>query len=369
MAQARALQTPQQILAFAKENKWQDIRNSDDALINAAVKLKSLALLEPIINQEFDMALRRAIVSKAPYPFIVLLIAHRVNINSGSAKQFNRTSLHFAAQLGMTDVIKALVGAGAYVNMIDTNYFSPAHLACQHGHSQAALLLANLGAYNVGNESPVKLVPRGKEIEFAAYDGASLGLTIKKMLLPSGANSKYATLIQPNNALAAFSHKKILKKDEESSNATLEGMLSEGREGSYEKVIDLYKQFNDVMPDHLTGMLLRYGNFNNDNLLISCPQHKMTKITNLAFQWADLEALSNHTFTLTFRGSDMDSFFLLSEANDLSCTSKFIREAKDGKLVIDNKNLSDAIIDLKRFPILKKAEQEPGAPIKLRTQP
>jgi hypothetical protein len=57
MAQARALQTPQQILAFAKENKWQDIRNSDDALINAAVKLKSLALLEPIINQEFDMAL------------------------------------------------------------------------------------------------------------------------------------------------------------------------------------------------------------------------------------------------------------------------------------------------------------------------
>jgi hypothetical protein len=133
--------------------------------------------------------------------------------------------------------------------------------------------------------------------------------------------------------------------------------------------IDLDKQFNDVMPDHLTGMLLRYGNFNNDNLLISCPQHKMTKITNLAFQWADLEALSNHTFTLTFRGSDMDSFFLLSEANDLSCTSKFIREAKDGKLVIDNKNLSDAIIDLKRFPILKKAEQEPGAPIKLRTQP
>ncbi len=86
------------------------------ALINETVKIKSLVLLVSIRQKKFDDALRQAIVGKAPYTLITLLIPLRTNINSGSSKQHNRTSLHFAAQLGRVDIIPELITAGAYVN-------------------------------------------------------------------------------------------------------------------------------------------------------------------------------------------------------------------------------------------------------------
>jgi hypothetical protein len=125
--------------------------------------------------------------------------------------------------------------------------------------------------------------------------------------------------------------------------------------------IDLDKKYCDVMPMHITQMLLRFGTANNDNQLASCSKLQMTKVTNLAMQWADLESLSETKFSLTFRANGMDTFFLLSDAEDLVCDSKYIRKAQDGKLIIDDKNLRDAIEDLANNPIQKPAAAEQSA--------
>ena len=382
MSQARAIQTPEQILVLAKADKWQDIQDMEDAAVNKAVKFKSLSLVEAIINKEFDMALRRAIVSKAPFSLIVLLIARRVNINSVSMKVFNRTSLHFAAQLGMTNVIQALVDAGAYVNMIDEKNFTPAHLACQQGHGQAALLLATLGAYPVGDVSPASLIAAEKRTEFFQYHLASQVLAGQKKLLPSGRGTRFDTLIEQGNAITALSTVKRHNADVESDNSRLEGMLGEGREQSLVKIteicsmrgilvlsvkeyMDLDKVYIDVNPMNLTQMLLRYGNAKNDNKLISCSQNQMTKLINLGFQWAEVEALSETKFNLSFRTAGLDSFFLLSEASDLRCDSRYVRKAQDGKLIIDDKNLSDAIRDLPNCSVQKTLIPDQKRAVKL----
>jgi hypothetical protein len=187
-----------------------------------------------------------------------------------------------------------------------------------------------------------------------------------KIMLPSGRNSKFKTLIEPNNVVAVLTSS--LPPEDESGNTTLEGIPGEGRIGGYDKILDicamrgiltltvndyinLDKTYCDVMPMHITQMLLRFGNANNDNLLISCTQHLITKVTNLALQWAEVEALSQTKFSLTFRGSGMDAVLLLSDNADLICDSEYIRKATDGKLIIDDKNLSTIISDFKNHPI------------------
>jgi hypothetical protein len=377
MAHPRALQTPEQILAFAKENQWQNIQVPDNAVLNEAVKLKSLPLVESIIKKEYDVALRRAIVGKA-HSMIALLIPLRVNINSGSTKQFNRTALHFAAQLGMLDVIEQLVKAGAYVNMVDNNEFTPTHLACQNGHAAAALLLARLGAYPAGSVLPSSLIPSNKLAEFSEYRQLSQINVRNKMLLPSGLGSQFTTLIEPNNVVAAITSKNLSDVDE-SDNLTLEGMLGEGRVEALDKIkeicvmrgililsakkyIDLDKVYRDVLPMHLTQMLLRYGNFNNDNELINCKKYQMTQIVNLGIRWAEIEASSETKFNLVFRNSGLDSFFLLSEATDLTCDSKHVKKTNDGKLLIEHDKLSDAIQDLKKSPIKKPVQHVDKTP-------
>jgi hypothetical protein len=368
MAHARLSQSYNQLLELANANQWQAIQSTEDALINETIKIKSLVLLVSITQKKFDAALRQAIVGKAPYTLITLLIPLRTNINSGSSKQHNRTSLHFAAQLGRVDIIPELITAGAYVNMVDETYFTPAHLACQNGHAHAAYLLAQAGAYTTGNVSPSELIPKGLKSKFSMYLSVSQQLVSLKIMLPSGRNSKFKTLVEPNNVVAALSSS--LPPEDESGNTTLEGMAGEGRIGGYDKIlaicamrgiltltvndyINLDKTYCDVMPMHITQMLLRFGNANNDNLLISCTQHLITKVTNLALQWAEVEALSQTEFSLTFRGSGMDAFFLLSDDADLICESEYIRKATDGKLIIDDKNLSTIISDFKNHPIKK----------------
>lgn len=74
----------------------------------------------------------------------LLLIGKGANVNAGG--QAGTTPLHYAAEWGNTDVIGALLSAGAKVNTTNSVMETPAFAALFHGHEDAYRLLVRRGA-------------------------------------------------------------------------------------------------------------------------------------------------------------------------------------------------------------------------------
>ena len=70
------------------------------------------------------------------------------------------TALHRAASTGRTDVIRALLAAGARINARNADKATPLLLAAIAGHQPAAILLAGKGA-DVEVRPPARLQPGG----------------------------------------------------------------------------------------------------------------------------------------------------------------------------------------------------------------
>ena len=80
-----------------------------------------------------------------------------------------RTALHYAAANGYGEVVEALLGSGAQVNLVDADGFSPLHRAIQGGHVAVVQLLirngADLGKQTQSGEFPIDIATKNKDLK------------------------------------------------------------------------------------------------------------------------------------------------------------------------------------------------------------
>lgn len=149
------------ILALAKQELWEEISlPTNNPALKKAIELHQVGLVEAIINDDYDLALRRATFNNIK-DIVPLLLPKIKDINSTSSKQKHRSALHFAAMHGDKDVVQLILNAGAYINLDDEDRNTPLHLACEKGHYELATLLLVHRAIVTKNR--MQQLPRGLE--------------------------------------------------------------------------------------------------------------------------------------------------------------------------------------------------------------
>jgi ankyrin repeat protein len=96
-----------------------------------------------------------------------MLVVAGANVNAGAGNR--RTALHIAAASGNTDIVKALIGAGARVDVVDQDGNEPLHIAVGHPTNREivkALLDAGarVDAANNDGMQPLHLAVRSADI-------------------------------------------------------------------------------------------------------------------------------------------------------------------------------------------------------------
>lgn len=358
-------QTKNEIIDLANKKEWDKIDTdaiTDPALIEA-VKLRYAALVEPICNQDYDLALRRAIYTKMT-SIVPLLIANRHNINAGSKSMKGRTPLHFAAENGLTDVIDMLVEAGAYPNICDDEGNTPAHLACLNNHPNAAMALAKHGVYTVQNyagKTPYSLVTPALSASFLEFRSACQKNAMFKAKLPSTMGTKFHTLGAPGNALLGL----IIQKD---STGVTDNTMSALSQSAYDKFaqiaslnnvphltvreyVDFDKKYKDVLPMHLTQAVKRYGSFNNDAVLVTGSYEQVKNLLEAARNWDIIEAKLNTPTQFIVADFKLNTFVMKIKPPFASFTaallnSKYYTRAEDGSLLIHSRDFNELIAEL-----------------------
>lgn len=82
----------------------------------------------------------------------------------------NLTPLHFAASNGHEKIVKALLDAGAHVNVKDDLGNTPLHLSAAQGHFRISMMLLGAGAdatiTNNSNQTPIDTANHNKKLAF-----------------------------------------------------------------------------------------------------------------------------------------------------------------------------------------------------------
>jgi len=198
-------QTLTQIREYAREKAWRKIKTpTNDAALNEAIRLREITLVEPIIDNDIDLALKRAVYGKKN-SIIPLLMPYAKNFHIPSKSLNDQCILHFAAMNGMNDVVELLIQKGAYINILDENGNTPLHIACKYNQVNTAILLLKLGANCVNNrlkQYPIELFTDNTSSDMFDMSSAKIiGSQVSACkALPTIKSSKYAWL-QQNNLL------------------------------------------------------------------------------------------------------------------------------------------------------------------------
>lgn len=360
------------VVELARDKRWEEIPLTDNLSLNEAVKLEEFALVEPIANNNYDLALRRATFGMK-WSIVPLLIPHVENINSMSLNQKGQTSLHFAARYGNDEVVRLLLQNGAYPNIFDTeNYDTPLHLACEFKHPSTAKVLVEFGALNLLNrqkKSPVGYCAafnNETRVEFSEFIILSMCAEGAKNSLPP-LPEKYAWLnrvvVEKNSLVIVSCHESkskspVINHPENESTQIASKIMSKTLEIvrhnkihsiSVGELISLEKKYNSAFSSAITPMLHRAS---KESYLVDITEAELQSLSALAEKMISLVELLNVEFEVIFKTSSQGAYFIKSKTAVASDTvvklpAESYRLSTVGELLIYSDKI-DQIIESNR---------------------
>jgi len=187
-------QSQDEILKLAEAGLWNQIEPTSDPILNEAIRLKKIGLVEPAIKKNYDLALLMAGFKEKDedvnikYNFALLCLPHVKNIHTPAQKDAGKTILHYAATNGWIDLVEQLVEKyNAYVNIADNRRWGPLGYACQNNYIGIAHYLIRNGAYFAAyQKTPFELFTNEKALKsFSQSFSESQAAHNSKRSLPS----------------------------------------------------------------------------------------------------------------------------------------------------------------------------------------
>lgn len=363
-------QTKVDIQQLIERETWDDIHTpTGDLCLDIAIQLKLKLLATPILEGDYDLAFRRAIVGNVRL-IIQPLLAKITNINGFSLAKRGQSALHFAAANGAVDLVELLLTHGAFVNHLDKDCNSPLHLACQNNHLNVALLLQRHGAYGIVNkqgESPITIISRnGKMNEFGPYVHIEMLKLREKASRPALSSSTHAWIAQPEikgyaimrlfyDSKPAVSYVHALKNvtnskevhchalEDTEHNSKITEKLKELLSNNKIKVLKLddlrrlENEYSDCLAGEITHLLIAGpGSF-----AVNVPREKAASFFELADKCVILEELLGSNFKVVFTDKTLDKYFVKSDLPlaDLSIASDLYGRSSSGEIMIQGGKL------------------------------
>lgn len=349
-------QTTAQILEYAKENQWEKILLPTETgipVLDKAVELQKLNLVEPIIAGDYDLALRRAVYYKNK-SIILPLLPHVKNIHAPSKGLDGQCALHFAAMNGMDDVVKLLIEYGTYPNIVDKKGNTPLHLACKNNHASTAIRLLEMGAFpsnpNLAKEVPQVLFTDNNEKNECndCFLLAERRLS-EKNLLPSLSDSEL-------NWMMDSSQVKIMEFKKENRLADIIKQMIARKKIKCLSGIDLIQieKSHKILLCYPITMILNAG---EGYRYINLTPTNLEVYNNLSEKILKLEENLGCQFEVVFNNKPVDSsignYFLKSKTSVTSeicekLDKEFYNLSIDSELLIYGDNLDRCIADAER---------------------
>ena len=104
-----------------------------DALPNAIRVLKAKGITDINARSDGSTPLHEA-ASEGHTDVVIALIAAGADVNAQNERGY--TPLHWAADRGHTETVRALIDSGADVNLADNSGWTPLHPAASSGHTE-----------------------------------------------------------------------------------------------------------------------------------------------------------------------------------------------------------------------------------------
>lgn len=346
-------QTRQQILEYARKKQWGKILiPTGIPVLDEAVRLQKIYLVEPIIAGDYDLAFRRAVFYKHK-AIILSLHPHVKNIHAPSVKQNGQCALHFAAMNGMDDIVTVLIQWGAYPNILDKEKNTPLHLACKNNHISTAITLIECGAVvtlNSENQTPGTFITNTNAYnEFATIANPRMQRKFTlRLLVDDGLN-----WINDNAQLTLV----VMNIEEKFENKLKEIYVSAKIKCfSAEQIIKIEKEHRDSLTSLITKMLQQEPG--KRCYAVNLPfADKCNEYNELTQKVLRLEKNLGCEFSVRFNNKPVDSpigYYFLKSKSPVSSEicekldKAFYRLSVDSELLIYGHDLDRCIVDSKR---------------------